>query len=88
MIHSKFKGYRETVHLLDDKLVIIISPLDPITGYILPNEWIITYRKEEIKDVNCGENYLIILTENEKEVKLDLNNIKEVYTMIRKWIKE
>ncbi len=87
-MHSKFKGYRETVHLLDDKLVITISSPDPIMGYILPNEWIITYKKEEIKDVDCREDHLILLTENGKEVKLDLSNIKEAYTRIRKWIKE
>ncbi|MCX8189165.1 MAG: hypothetical protein N3F64_05590 [Nitrososphaeria archaeon] len=88
MRYHIFKGEIESVYLLEDKLVVTVAFPDPSVVSVLSNEWIITFERDDIKDVSCNDEYLIILTQDNKEIKLNLYDIKKAYIEIKRWMKK
>ncbi|MEM3503586.1 MAG: hypothetical protein QW134_05125 [Nitrososphaeria archaeon] len=73
---------------MDDKLIVTVQFFNPLSEKMLPNEWIITFEKNDIKDIRYDNVFLIILTCDNKEIKLNLYDGKHAYAEIRRWMEK
>jgi hypothetical protein len=78
----------ENVYILEDKIVITVSYTDVSSRGILPNEWIITFDRDEVEDVKLDGNILILFTKNGGKIKLSRHDARDLYFRIRMWLKD
>lgn len=77
----------ENVYILGDKIVITVLYTEVSSKRILPYEWIITFDRKEVRDVEYDGNLLILSTKEGRKIKLNPHGAKELYSKIRMWLK-
>ncbi|MEM2180437.1 MAG: hypothetical protein QXF61_07545 [Nitrososphaeria archaeon] len=88
MEYDKFEGDMESIHILDDKLVVTVSFPDPSLANMFSNEWIIVFTRDDIKDVKRNSKTLTLLTQDNKKINISLYNVEEAYAKVKRWMEK